>query len=351
MPFMKKDVPLVSVLISNRNGCKWLPRCFESLRQQTILDRMEVIMVDNCSADDSVAIAQKTLAGFPLGQALKNPKDLGFTGGINTGAREARGEYLFITNNDVWLEPDCLEKLVAGTRAARANASTPLVLNYQDDYFQDLGFFGFDLFGLPSPSYPQSQSREVFIAGGCAYLIEREWFLRIGAFDEALYFYAEEVDLSWRLWIAGGRIVSVPESRIHHRGAAGVNPAGGVTVAEYRTSDEKRFLTNRNCLVTLMKNGQHIILLLIPVQMALVFIESLFSILILRRVSYFRKACLYAFKDCWRMRAHVFAERKRIAALRKRSDFWMLRFLRLRLNRWDEVKRVLKFGLPRVTSN
>ncbi len=345
---MKDDTPLVSVLISNRNGSKWLPRCFESLRQQTILDRMEVIMVDNCSSDDSVAIARKTLADSPKGLALENPKDLGFTGGNNTGARAARGEYLFITNNDVWLEPDCLERLVAGTKAARANASTPLVLNYQDDSYQDLGFFGFDPFGLPSPSYPQSQSREVFIAGGCAYLIERKLFWRIGGFDEALYFYAEEVDLSWRLWIAGGRIVSVPEARIHHRGAAGVNPAGGVTVTEYRTSDQKRFLTNRNCLLTLMKNGQHVILLFIPLQMALVFVESLVAILIVRRVSYFRKACLQAFRDCWRMRAHVFAERKKIAAFRKRSDFWMLRFLRLRLNRWDEIKRVFKYGLPRV---
>jgi len=113
---MTNNTPLVSVLISNLNGSKWLPRCFESLRKQTILDRMEVIMVDNCSSDDSVAFAQKTLSDFPNGLVLKNPKDLGFTGGNNTGARAARGEFLFITNNDVWLEPDCLERLVAGTR-------------------------------------------------------------------------------------------------------------------------------------------------------------------------------------------------------------------------------------------
>lgn len=340
---------MVSVLISNRNGHHWLPKCFESLRKQTIADRMEIIVADNCSTDDSVALSRTLLADFPRGIVLENPKDLGFTGGNNTAARAARGEYLFITNNDVWLEPDCLEKLVAGTKAARANGSTPLVLNYQDDSYQDLGFFGFDPFGLPSPSYPQSQSREVFIAGGCAYLIEREFFERIGAFDEALYFYAEEVDLSWRLWIAGGRIVSVPEARIHHRGAAGVNPAGGAMVTEYRTSEQKRFLSNRNCLLGLLKNGQHVILLFVPLLMALVFVESLVGILIVRRVSYFRRACLDAFRDCWRMRGHVLAERKRVATFRKRSDFWMLRFLRLRFNRWDEVKRVFKFGLPRVS--
>ncbi|HSY74104.1 MAG TPA: hypothetical protein VK810_01430, partial [Dongiaceae bacterium] len=129
------------------------------------------------------------------------------------------------------------------------------------------------------------------------------------------------------------------------------NPAGGVTTTEYRTSDQKRFLTNRNCLLTLMKNGQHVILLFVPLQMALLIVESLAGILILRRFSYFRKVCLYALRDCWRMRGHIFSERKRIAAFRKRSDFWMLRFLRLRLNRWDEVRRVLKFGFPRVNPN
>jgi hypothetical protein len=70
--------------------------------------------------------------------------------------------------------------------------------------------------------------------------------------------------------------------------------------------------------------------------------------LIVRRLSYFRRAGLYALRDCWRMRRHLRSERKRIASFRKRSEFWMLRFLRLRLNRWDEVKRVFKFGLPRV---
>jgi GT2 family glycosyltransferase len=348
---MVNDAILVSVLISNRNGHHWLQKCIESLRQQTIADRMEIIITDNASTDDSVFMARTLLTNFPRGIVLENPKDLGFTGGINTCARSAHGEYLFITNNDIWLEPDCLECLVKGTKAANANGSTPLVLNYQDESYQDLGFFGFDLFGLPSPSYLQLTPREVFIAGGCGYLIESKMFRRIGGFDEAFYFYAEEVDLSWRLWISGGRIVSVPEARMHHRGAAGVNPAGGVTVVEYRTSDQKRFLTNRNCLLTLMKNGQHIIWLFIPLQMALVFVESLFSILLLRRVSYFRKACLHAWRDCWRMRKHIFAERKRVASFRKRSDFWMLRFLRLRLNRWDEIKRVFKFGPPRVSAN
>jgi len=345
---MTSKTPLVSVIISNQNGSRWLTRCFESLRCQTIVDQIEVIVADNRSSDKSVILANEALANFPHGLVIENAKDLGFTGGSNAAARAACGEFIFITNNDVWLEPDCLEKLVAGTRTARANGSTPLVMNYHDDSYQDMGFFGFDLFGLSSPSHPPPRSGEIFIPGGCAYLIDREFFFRIGAFDEAFYMYAEEADLSWRAWIAGARIVGVPEARLHHRGAAGVNPAGGAQAVEYRTNDQKRFLTNRNSLLTLLKCGRNFLLLLVPLQMALVFIESLIGALLLRRTSFFRKACFNAYRDCWRMRAHILSERRRIAGFRRRGDFWMLRFLRLRPNRWDEVKRTLKFGPPRV---
>lgn len=340
--------PLVSVLISNQNGTKWLPKCIESLRRQTIIDQMEIVMADNASTDDSVPLARKLLEGFPGGIVIENGKDLGFTGGNNAAARASSGKYLFITNNDVWLEPDCLERLIAGTEAVKANGSTPLVLNYSDDSYQDLGFFGFDIFGLPSPSHQVADTRDVFIPGGCAYLIERELYNKIGGFDEALYMYAEEVDLSWRLWIAGGRAVTVPAARIHHRGAAGVNPAGGAQTVEFRTNDEKRFLTNRNTLLTILKSARHILLLLVPVQISFLFFESLFCVLMLRRLSYFRKAFLQAVCDCWRMRKHVLAERKRIAGFRLRSDWFLLRFLRIPLNRWFEVKRMFRFGVPRV---
>ncbi len=332
--------PLVSVLISNQNGTMWLPKCIETLRQQTIADRMEIVVSDNASTDESVAMARKLLEGFPGGIVIENGKDLGFTGGNNSAAKASSGKYLFITNNDVWLEPDCLEKLVAGTEAVKANGSTPLVLNYGDDSYQDLGFFGFDPFGLPSPSHQVAETREVFIPGGCAYLIERELYNKIGGFDEALYMYAEEVDLSWRLWVAGGRTVAVPASRIHHRGAAGVNPAGGAQATEFRTNDQKRFLTNRNTLLTVLKSGHSLLLLLVPIQIAFLILESAACVILLKRLSYFRKAFLEALADCWRMRKHICAERKRIAGFRQRGDLWMLRFFRLMPNRWFEVKRI-----------
>jgi GT2 family glycosyltransferase len=241
-----------------------------------------------------------------------------------------------------------MEKLIAGTEKLGAAAATPLVLNYPDNSYQDFGFYGFDMFGLPSPSAAANGTREIFIAGGCSYLIRADIFNQLGLFDAEYFIYSDDADLSWRIWLAGYKVAGIFEAKLHHRGAAGVNPQGGITTVEFRTNDRKRFLSNRNCLLTLMTNAQHILLLLILPLVALLFLESLAGAVLLRRWSFARASFWSVLADCWRRRGHILQQRKKVAAFRKHSDFWMLRFFKLRLNRWDEVKRTLKFGPPRV---
>jgi hypothetical protein len=340
--------PLVSIVVLNCNGANWLPKCFESIKAQTILNQIETVMVDNNSSDDSVAVARKLLADFPSACVVCNSKNLGFCEGNNSGARAAKGRWILFLNNDTWLEPDCMEKLVAGTEKLGAAASTPLVLNYPDDSYQDFGFYGFDIFGLPSPSAVATGTREIFIAGGCSYLIRADIFNQLGMFDAEYFIYSDDADLSWRVWLAGHKVAGIFEAKLHHRGAAGVNPSGGITTVEFRTNDRKRFLTNRNCLLTLLKNGQHILLLPVIPLVSLLFLESLAGALLLRRWSFARASFWSVLRDCWRLRGHISRQRKVVADFRKRSDFWMLRFFKLRLNRWDEVKRTIKLGPPRV---
>ena len=340
--------PLVSIVVLNCNGANWLPKCFESIKAQTILNQIETVMVDNNSSDDSVAVARKLLADFPSACIVCNSENLGFCEGNNSGARAAKGRWILFLNNDTWLEPDCMEKLVAGTEKLGAAASTPLVLNYPDDSYQDFGFYGFDIFGLPSPSAVATGTREIFIAGGCSYLIRADIFNQLGMFDAEYFIYSDDADLSWRVWLAGHKVAGIFEAKLHHRGAAGVNPSGGITTVEFRTNDRKRFLTNRNCLLTLLKNGQHILLLPVIPLVSLLFLESLAGALLLRRWSFARASFWSVLRDCWRLRGHISRQRKVVADFRKRSDFWMLRFFKLRLNRWDEVKRTIKLGPPRV---
>jgi GT2 family glycosyltransferase len=328
--------PLVSVVMSNQNGHDWLPRCFESLRKQTVFDRLEVIMVDNCSTDDSVTLAREALADFPSFQVIQNAEDLGFTGGNNVGVRAARSDLVFFLSNDTWLEPDCLEVLIRETIAAGADAAGPLVLNYADDEVQSMGAGGLDLFGMMAYGSPLVGTGERFALAGCGFLMKTAVFNRVGGFDLQHFMYAEETDLCWRVIIAGGKIVGVPDAKMHHRVHGRV------------TSETKRFLANRNGLLMLMKNGRNILLLLLLPQMVLLLAEALVSLVLVRRWSYVRKAYLSAIGGAFGLVGHVRQYRRRIRAFRQHGDLWMLRFIRFKPARWNELARLVRSGMPQI---
>jgi GT2 family glycosyltransferase len=340
----------ISVVILNYNGQAWLPRCFKSLEQQTIFSEIEVIVTDNASADGSDIFAGEWLRRTARGRVVQNGANLWYCGANNNGAAAAKGKYLLFLNNDTWLEPDCLEKLYNEVEAAGADAATPLVLNYDDDTFQNCGGVGFDLFGLILPMKPVKKTTEIFAASGCSLLVRAGMFQKIGGFPPELLIYADETDLSWRVWIAGGKIVTVPNSRLHHRGAAVVNPEGKTKAVESRTSETKRFLANRNGILLLMKNSRNFLLLLLIPHLLLLLLESLAALILVRRWSYVRKSYLSAIMDAFRMMPHVREWRRRIRGFRRRGDFWMLRFLRLKPSRWEEMVRLFRAGTPKIDS-
>ncbi len=92
-----------------------------------------------------------------------------------------------------------------------------------------------------------------------------------------------------------------------------------------------------------------LLLLLVPLQLGLLGFEAVAGLALVRRWSFVKRAYWDALVDCWRLRKHILAERRRIRQFRRRGDLWMLRFLRWRLNRWDEVQRLRRFGVPKVT--
>ena len=346
-----EPAPLVSVIILNYNGARWLERCLESLKGQSLFSKIEIIVADNQSSDGSDVLAEELLLEWTNGRFVQHGANLGYCEGNNRAAEFATGEYLLFLNNDTWLESDCLELLVNGVRSAGAAAGMPLVLNYADDTFQSLGAAGFDFLGLTSKNSPFDKTHPVFMPEGCAYLIERRLFESLGGFDPVFFMFSDELDLSWRLWISGHSAVAVSSARLHHRSAANVNPKGDAEITELRTSDTKRYYANRNGLLVLLKNGQHILLLLVPVQVVFLLVEGLVGFLIVRRWSFFRKTVLNAIGSCWHHRHHIVSERGRIRKLRKRSDSWMVRFFRIRPNRWDEVLRIIRFGPPKVSDH
>ncbi len=349
-PPSSPPTPLLSVIILNYNGATWLERCLKSLRGQSVFDRIEVILADNASSDNSEQLGRSIVESWPGGVFIQHGQNLGYCEGNNRAAEVARGDYLLFLNNDTWLEPRCLEELLSEVRRADAAAAGPLILNYEDDSFQSLGAFGFDLFGLASTRAQASATREVLMPEGCAYLIRRDLFNALGQFDAEFFMFADEFDLSWRVWISGHQAIAVPSARLHHRGAAQVNPAGGGATVEFRTSDTKRYYANRNSMLALIKNARGLLLLLVPLQLGLLALEALASLVLVRRWTFVKRAYWDAVMGCWRLRKHVLAERRRIRKFRRRGDLWMLRFLRARFNRWDEFQRLRRFGVPKVTA-
>lgn len=324
-----REAPLVSVVILNYNGGRWIRQCLESLRQQTILDRIEVWVADNASQDGSDRLSEELLRAWTNGFFVQNGGNFGYCQGNNLGAREARGKYLFFLNNDTWMAPDCLEVLFGQMERLQAGAGSPQILNYQDRRLQGYGRSGFDLFGYYSNQEDQDVGSELFIAPGCAYCIRRDLFWRLGGFDAEFFMYADETDLSWRVWIAGERVITVPQAKLYHWGAGASSPLGGPESAIFRTSEFSRFHTNRNALLVLLKNAQHLLLLLVATQLFSLVAEALFMLVVTRNPSFVRKAYWEAVVDCWGKRHHVGDARRRIAGFRRRGDFWMLRFLRV----------------------
>jgi GT2 family glycosyltransferase len=224
------------------------------------------------------------------------------------------------------------------------------VVDYDTDRFQTQGFRGIDLLGWGSRFRSGDRPTEVFAPDGCAYFIGRRVFLELGGFAPEFFMYAEEFDLSYRLWLGGHRAVVVRDAVVHHRGAANVNPDGGAVPAEIRTSDTTRFLCNRNMLLVHLKNSQHLLLLLVGPLLCLLLAEALGGWAITRRWSFFRRTFLEALGGVWKLRGTIRAERRRIGALRRRGDFWMLRFVTWRLQRFDELSKIRRSGLPKVAA-
>ena len=119
---------------------------------------------------------------------------------------------------------------------------------------------------------------------------------------------------------------------------------------ELRTSETKRFYANRNALLVLLKNCNDVLLTLVLLQTLLLFVEMIAAFLLVRRWSFIRQSYIDAFRDLFKLAPHIRAERRKLKSLRKHGDFYMMRFFRLRMNRWDEVMRMARMGPPKVTT-
>lgn len=214
-------VPKVSIVILTALGATHLPECLDSLRKQTYpADSLEVVIVDNGSADDPTP---EVRARFPAARIIRNETNLGFAAGNNRGAAEATGDYLVFLNDDTRADPDWLAELVATAQRRRAAAVASRILDWSGsaiDFVEGAVNFegkGFQLhYGAPTHSVHPEENRLLF-ACGCAMLVDRAVFNEAGGWDEETFAYYEDVELGWRLHVLGLDVWSSPKAVVYHK--------------------------------------------------------------------------------------------------------------------------------------
>ncbi|MGB9690704.1 MAG: glycosyltransferase family 2 protein [Candidatus Sumerlaeaceae bacterium] len=220
--------PRVAVVIVNYNGAAVLKDCLASLRGLSY-EPFDVLVVDNASSDHSVTMLQ---ADFPEVTVIETGDNLGFSGGNNVGISEAmrRGaEYIFVLNNDTLVAPQCLRALVErGESDERIGAVSPRILFAEphDRIWAAGGSYSLWLgtarhAGLRAKANEPrwNKPRAITFATGCAVLLRAKALQEVGLFDESLFMYNEDGDLSYRLRKAGWKIYYEPSAIVWHREA------------------------------------------------------------------------------------------------------------------------------------
>ncbi|KPL18208.1 MAG: hypothetical protein AMJ93_14025, partial [Anaerolineae bacterium SM23_84] len=190
---------LISVIIVTYNGIQYLDGCLSSLRQDVSAKR-EIIVVDNASTDGSADFVQRRYRDVTL---VRNEVNRGFAAACNQGARIAAGSVLVFLNQDTRVKPGWLRALVDGFDLGPAIALTTskVLLMLQPDRIQacgqDVHYTGLVFvrgFRLPADSLNTPQ--EVAAVSGASFAVRKPVWEALGGFDETLYMYYEETDLS-----------------------------------------------------------------------------------------------------------------------------------------------------------
>ena len=225
--------PDVSVVIVTWNGREHLDACLPAVAAQQGVS-VETIVVDNGSTDGTV---DHVRARYPWVHLVPLAGNRGFAAGTNAGAREARGRFVALLNNDTVAEPGWLQALVAGVSESDGFLLTTSLIVYMDD--PDVIDSAGDGLLRAGGAFKRCHGEradlareqvEVFGVCGAACLMPRRVFEELGGFDEDFFASHEDVDLSYRARLLGYRCRYVPGAVVRHRGSATLGRISDVAV-------------------------------------------------------------------------------------------------------------------------
>ena len=212
--------PSVSIILVNLNGRHHFEQLFASLRSVDYpRDLFEVVVVDNASVDGSIQWLDKEAPDVRTVQCRQNH---GFAGGVNIGVEASSGEVLVFVNTDMRVEPSWLTELVAPIVSKEADCTSSMTLSWNGQVVNfggsAMNFHGIGWqVGMDDPDIDRYRKpAETLFACGGSMAISREVYEDAGRFDEDFFAYYEDVDLGFRLWVLGYRILYVPSSVAYH---------------------------------------------------------------------------------------------------------------------------------------
>jgi GT2 family glycosyltransferase len=222
-----RAVPATAVIIVTTNEAHFLPETLGRLARQTLAPT-RTIVVDNGSSDDSAALVERD---FPHVQLVRMGRNAGFAAANNAGVGAAEGcELIALLNADAFPEDDWLEQLVAAAEsdpecamwgARMMKAREPDLLDGAGDMYHVSGLADRRYHGRPLAAVADAlEPSETFSACGGAAMYRRDVFLDLGGFDEDYFLYYEDVDMGFRMRLAGWRCRYVPEAVVAHVGSA-----------------------------------------------------------------------------------------------------------------------------------
>jgi GT2 family glycosyltransferase len=221
---MLKEQPLISIVTLTWNQTEVTCQFLESARHFTYKN-YEILVCDMGSNVDPTD--QINSANYPNTRVLRSEENLGFTGGNNWGMRQAKGDYVFIVNNDTEVTPDLLDVLLQPFNDdPTIGVTCPKIRFYHNpNVIQYAGFNPIDLYTgrVTAIGSKETDEGQYDVSGytngahGCAMMVSREVIDKVGMFPESFFIYYEEWDWSSRILKAGFHIYYQAKGLIYHK--------------------------------------------------------------------------------------------------------------------------------------
>lgn len=337
-PARESEFPSIAVAVLNHNGQHHLMACLSSLEKQSY-PNFEVFLIDNGSTDSSL---EWVTNNFPSVKIIAFNENLGFCEAYNSVVNKLSNEYIVFLNNDTQVSNGWLNELVKPMLQEETVGACGSKIFFLEDQ-QKIAHAGgkltligsgmdVNLFRHDTETKNSSKQLVGFVCGA-SMLVRRSAFLNVGGFDNDYFAYHDDVDLCWRMWLHGYKVVFVPTSKIYHK--------SGGSWGE-RSSSKRVFLGEKNRLINITKNFG---LRFLAMSFTVSFVYDMYQIVAFLKQRNFNavNAIVKAQSQFFRSMNKTLMKRRRIQNSRNISDdhlvikFGLIANLRESIN---EVKRI-----------